>query len=63
MKNTLFISTLPVFLMSVVAAQTAQRPNVIIIYSDDHGYTDLGPMESTAMWTRPTWTRWRPVAR
>ena len=28
--------------MLVVAAQAAKRPNVIIIYTDDHGYTDLG---------------------
>ena len=29
-------------LLGTVWASAADRPNVIIIFSDDHGYTDLG---------------------
>ena len=33
---------LPISSVSLLVAQETDRPNVIIIYSDDHGYTDLG---------------------
>lgn len=34
--------TLLAFLLASVAAQAADKPNIILIYSDDHGWADLG---------------------
>ena len=39
MKNHL-LAFLLLLLLTLTAR--AEKPNVIIIYSDDHGYTDLG---------------------
>ena len=36
-----FLSALLLLLLLTLTAR-AEKPNVIIIYSDDHGYTDLG---------------------
>ena len=34
--------TLLALLLASVAAQAADKPNIILIYSDDHGWADLG---------------------
>ncbi|MDH3598491.1 MAG: hypothetical protein OEU26_02490 [Candidatus Tectomicrobia bacterium] len=38
-RNTLILATIVVAAGQLAAVVT---PNVVIIYSDDHGYTDLG---------------------
>jgi hypothetical protein len=55
---------LPLCLWLLSLALTASaEPNIVIIYSDDHGYTDLGLFGSTATWTRRTWMLWPKAAR
>ena len=58
MKTTTmgFIVLASTLFASHTFAAPADRPNVILIYTDDHGYTDLGCTESTSTLTRRSWT-------
>ena len=44
MKNSLMIVALAPWLVSAVGAQAAQRPNIVLILSDDQAWTDFGFM-------------------
>lgn len=39
----LLLPLLCLALATPTAAETAQKPNIIIIYTDDHGWPDVGP--------------------